>query len=80
MDNPKTQQQIDLKNTIKVLNSSGKNLFTQGFVLRKISKFVAGTSEDAYVPVPVFYDPKTFKILKDTLIPELRGELKDELI
>ena len=47
-------------------------VWQQGFVIRKVSKFITGTSEDAVMPIPVFYDPKTGEILQDTLPKELR--------
>jgi len=43
-------------------------------ILRKVSKFITGTSEDAIVPIPVFYDPENGAILEDTLPKELREE------
>ena len=64
---------IDLKNTESVEHKNGK-VWAQGFIIRKISKFVTGTSEDAYMPIPVFYDPETKEILQATLPPELRDE------
>ena len=45
-----------------------------------MSKFVAGTDEDAVMPIPVFYDPDTKKIVGLTLPPEIREEYKDDLI
>ena len=33
-----------------------------------------GGDEDAVLPIPVFYDGSTGKILKDTLPPEIRGD------
>jgi hypothetical protein len=74
------QLNIDLKNTTGIQNSEGGSVFQQGIILRKISKFIAGTSEDAILPIPVFYDPHTFKIFADALPKELREELKDESI
>lgn len=64
---------IDLKNTESVENKSGK-VWQQGYIIRKISKFVTGTSEDAYMPIPVFYDPASGEILQETLPKELRDE------
>jgi hypothetical protein len=72
------QLNINLSNTIGITNSEGGNVFQQGIILRKISKFVAGTPEDAIVPIPVFYDPHTFKIFEGGLPKELREELKNE--
>ena len=71
---------IDLKNTSAVENSEGKSVFLQGVILRKVSKFVAGTDSDALMPIPVFYDPTTMKILGEGIPVELREELKDELV
>lgn len=74
------QLNIDLKNTTGIQNSEGGSVFQQGLILRKISKFIAGTPEDAILPIPVFYDPHTFKIFSEALPKELREELKDESI
>lgn len=79
MDQPLQQPQIDLKNTSSVTNFDGGNIFQQGVILRKVSKFVTGTDEDALLPIPVFFDPQTSKILTDSVPKELREELKDEL-
>ncbi len=70
---------IDLKNTTEVKNFDGGSVFQQGVILRKVSKFVTGTDEDALLPVPVFFDPTTKKILKDSIPRDLREELKDEI-
>ena len=74
MDQP--QMNIDLKNTESVEHENGK-VWTQGFIIRKVSKFVAGTAEDAFMPIPVFYNPETGEILQDTLPKELRDEAGD---
>ena len=68
------QPQIDLSKTTAGPNNSGGQLFEQGFVLRKVSRFITNGDEDAVLPIPVFYDKETNKILKDTLPPELRGD------
>ena len=68
------QPQIDLAKTTSVPHDSGGLLFHQGFVLRKVSRFITNGAEDAVLPIPVFYDKETGKILKDTLPPELRDE------
>ncbi len=74
------QPPIDLKNTTAIKNFDGGVVFQQGVVLRTISKFVMGTDEDALLPIPVFYDPSTKKILKSSVPKELREELADELM
>lgn len=73
------QPQIDLKNTTAVKTDSGSSIFQQGVILRKVSRFVTGTDEDALLPIPVFFDPGTNKILTDSVPKDLREELADEL-
>ncbi len=77
---PQAGPPIDLKNTTEVKNFEGDVLFKQGVVLRTVSKFVMGTEEDALLPIPVFYDPTTKKILKASVPKDLRDELKDYIM
>lgn len=70
------QLNLDLNKTTSIDTPSGGKIWQQGMILRKVSKFVTGTQEDAVVPIPVFYDPKTNEILEDTLPRELREEYK----
>ena len=58
------QLNVDLKNTTSVETPDGGVVFQQGVVM----------------PIPVFYDPKTGKILVDTLPPDLREEYKEYTI
>ena len=71
---------VDLKNTKAIKNSEKGSIFKSGVILRRVSKFVAGTDNDAIMPIPVFYDPTNNKILGEGLPPELREELKDEVV
>ena len=71
------QLNIDLNNTTAVAGEDGGQVFGQGVILRKVSKFVSGTDEDALLPIPVFYDLETKKVLVDSIPKELREELKD---
>ena len=80
MEKPIQQPQIDLKSTEGMKNAEGGSIFKSGVILRRISKFVAGTDNDAIMPIPVFYDPNTNKILGEGVPVELREELKDELV
>jgi hypothetical protein len=73
------QLNIDLQNTTAVQTFNGGSIFQQGVILRKVSRFVTGTNEDALLPIPVFFDPETKKILTDSVPKELREELADEL-
>ena len=80
MEKPINQPQIDLKSTEGMKNAEGKSIFKSGVILRRISKFVAGTDNDAIMPIPIFYDSSTNKILGEGVPMELRDELKDELV
>tara|TARA_Y100000004_G_scaffold190110_1_gene246729 strand:- start:79 stop:363 length:285 start_codon:yes stop_codon:yes gene_type:complete len=72
------QMQVDLTTTSGVKNSKGTSIFKSAVILRKISKYVAGTDSDAIMPIPVFIDPYNDKIVADGLPMELREELADE--
>ena len=69
-----TQMNLDLSKTTAIDTPSGGKIWQQGMILRKVSKFITGTSEDAIVPIPVFFDPTDGSILEDTLPRELREE------
>ena len=71
---------IDLKSTQAIESPEGNKVFAQGVLLRKVSKFVVGAEEDAVMPIPVFYDPQTGKILASTIPVELREEYKNDTI
>ena len=65
---------IDIKKTTPIKTPDDGDIWGQAVVLRKVSKFVSGTPEDALVPIPVFYDLDTKKILAESLPKELREE------
>ena len=65
---------IDITQTTPILSEDGNQVFQEAVILRKASKFLVGTSEDAIIPIPVFIDVKTGKILTEMLPKELREE------
>ena len=73
----KPQLNIDFKNTTSVEGFNGGKLFGQAVILRKVSKFITGTDEDMLMPIPVFYDLESKKIIPDSLPSEIREEYKD---
>jgi len=75
--NQQPQLNIDFATTTPVEGFDGGQLFGQAFILRKISKFAIGATEDAMIPIPVFYDLETKKIILDSLPPEIRDEYTD---
>jgi len=71
MDEMQPQMNLDLTKTTPILTPNGKKIWHQGYILRKVSKFVTGTTEDNVLPIQVFYDPETGDILKEGLPAEL---------
>jgi hypothetical protein len=65
---------LDVNKTTLILNDSGGKIFEQGFVLRKVSKFISGIDEDSILPIPVFYDKETGKILGESLPPGIKSD------
>ena len=79
-NNPVGQPDVKLEDTTSFETPDGNKIFQQGVLLRKVSKFVAGTDEDAVMPIPVFFCPDSKKLVGLTLPPEIRDEYKDDLI
>lgn len=74
MSQEQLKMNVDIKQSTPMSSAEGNQVFQEAVVLRKLSKFLAGTSEDAVIPIPVFIDVKTGKILIDMLPKELRDE------
>ena len=74
---PQMNVNIDIKNTKAITSPEGNQVFSEGVILRKVSRFVTGTSEDGVIPVPVFYDVVTGKVLVELLPKELRAEFEE---
>lgn len=63
MNNNQMQMNISLKDTTKIsCEACGSEVFTEGLMLRKVSRFLTGTEKDAIVPVPVFFCSKCHHI------------------
>jgi len=69
-----TQPKIDIKQTQAVKSSTGGQVFQEGFILRKASKLLTGTMQDALIPIPVFFDVVTGEILQESIPKELQAE------
>ena len=78
-ENTLPQVPVDITNTAKVESPDGNVVFNEGFILRKVSKFVTGQSEDGVIPIPVFYDVQTGKVLVETLPKELREDYEENV-
>jgi hypothetical protein len=71
------QMNVDIKQTTPIKSEEGNQVFQEAVILRKASKFLVGTSEDAVIPIPVFIDIKTNKIVIELLPKELREEYEE---
>jgi len=71
------KMQVDITQSTPIKSENGNQVFQEAVILRKISKFLTGTSEDAVIPIPVFVDVKTGKILIEMLPKELRAEYEE---
>jgi len=74
---PQMNVNIDIKNTAPITSPEGNQVFSEGVILRKVSRFISGTSEDGVIPVPVFYDVVTGKVLVELLPKDLRAEFEE---
>jgi len=78
MQQEKMQLNVPLEKTTTIINDVGEPIiFGEAIILRKANKFLVGTSQDALIPIPIFYDIKTHKIAIDMLPPEIRDEFKE---
>ena len=68
---------VDIQQTTPIKSEDGNQVFQEAVILRKASKFLVGTSEDAIIPIPVFIDIKTNKIVIELLPKELREEYEE---
>ena len=75
MNQEQLRLNIDLKKTQEVAcEECNHNVFQEGLMLRKASKFLAGTEKDALIPLPVFSCAKCSHVNVDFL-PEALKEI-----
>jgi uncharacterized Zn finger protein len=53
MEQPQLNISLD-KTTAASCDECGNEVFQEGVMLRKASRFLTGTSQDAIIPIPVF--------------------------
>jgi hypothetical protein len=69
-----TQQDLIEKST-PITTQEGNQVWQQGFLLRKVSKFIIGTNEDAIIPIPFWYNPESGELYNEGIPNELKKEL-----
>ena len=73
-----SQEQMNLnisldKTTETTCDGCGNNVFQEGVLLRKASRFLTGTSQDAMIPIPVFACSKCGHVNEEFLPVQLRN-------
>lgn len=79
-----SQPQIDLTKTTAITDKTGNQVWQQGFLLRKVSKFLLGTNEDAIIPIPFWFNAETGEIFDKGINEDIKeilftDEIKEEL-
>jgi DNA-directed RNA polymerase subunit RPC12/RpoP len=67
---------VPLKDTQPIIcENCGHNVFVEGLMLRKVSKFVTGTTQDAIMPIPTFACVKCGHV-NEAFLPKDKNEIK----
>ena len=74
------QPKLDLKLSEPIKSEDGNIVFQQGIIFRKFSKFAAGTPDDVVMPIQIFYDATSGRVMESMLPAELRDEYKDVFV
>lgn len=75
-----SQQQlnISLDKTVEITcNKCENNTFIEGVMLRKASRFITGTSQDALIPIPVFACSKCGNVNEEFLPSQLKQQTEE---
>jgi len=80
MNDNQVPSTLDLSKTTSLETWSGDKIWQSGYILRTVSKFVSGTDTDQVIPIQVFFDPRTGRILDNMLPPEIRSEYMEKVI
>ena len=71
------QQQLNIsldKTTEIKCKTCNSNVFTEGTLLRKVSKFLVGSAQDALVPIQIMACMKCNEVLDETIPIQLKNE------
>lgn len=60
------------KTTGITCDNCGSQVFSEGLLIRKASKFLTGTAQDAIIPIPVFACTKCGTVNEEFLPAELK--------
>ena len=68
------QQQLNIsldKTTSIVCDECNEGIFSEGLILRRASKFITGTKQDAIIPIPIFVCTNCRNVNQEFLPKEL---------
>jgi hypothetical protein len=77
-----SQQQMNVnisldKTTAMVCGKCENEVFVEGFLLRKASRFITGTSQDALIPINVFVCSKCGHVNEEFLPIQLKNNAEN---
>jgi hypothetical protein len=77
------QQQVQMnisldKTTGITCDKCDNNIFIEGMLLRKASRFITGTAQDAMIPIPVFTCSKCGHVNEEFLPMQLRDNQTEQ--
>lgn len=71
----KIKQNITLDKTVPVkCDACGSDLFHEVLYIRKASKFIIGSAQDALIPIPTFSCVKCNHVNEDLIAPDMKLE------
>ena len=71
---------FDFSQTEAIETWSGEQVWHTGTILRKVPKHINNSPTDTVIPIEVFYDPKTGRILDNFLPESLRSVLNNNFM
>jgi uncharacterized Zn finger protein len=75
MEQEQIKLNISLDKTVEITcDECGHNVFQEGLMLRKASKFLTGTQQDALIPLPVFSCSKCGGVNEEFLPEPLKNK------
>ena len=77
-NNVKLNVSLD-KTTAMTCDGCGHEVFQEGMMLRKVSKFLTGNPQDGLVPIPVFMCTKCGHVNQEFLPKELQTKINDSI-
>ena len=79
MSQQQVQMNISLDKTTGITcDKCDNNIFIEGMLLRKASRFITGTAQDAMIPIPIFTCSKCGHVNEEFLPIQLRDNQTEQ--